>query len=224
MSPTTFDSLPVERPVQFWMDGRLLTTFYCTPMDLEDLALGFLMGRGLLDPACPPQIRVEEDPWRILAESPSPAIHAPAPGRAQESDWTTTLEEVVRQAEDTMEQTPLRKSSGGVHGASLRWSGGTVIREDIARHNAVDKVVGAGIIKGMDFTQTALFTTGRLSHEMLAKALAVGIPVVASMKYPSDLGVELAARNRMCVIGRALSPEPVVYTGGWRLGAQKEKQ
>ncbi len=222
MSQIISGRLPVERPVQLWLDGGLLATFYCTPADLEDLALGFLMGKGLLDPEHPPRIQVKEKPWRILAENG--AAPAAPPQSPLESPWTTTLEEVVHQAEDTMAGTPLRKESGGVHGASLRWPGGTVIREDIARHNAVDKVVGAGIIKGVDFSRTVLFTTGRLSHEMLAKALAVGIPVVASMKYPSDLGVELAAQNKICVIGKALSGEPVVYTGGWRLGTEEEKR
>ena len=216
MSQIISHRLPVERPVQLWLDGRLCTTFYCTPADLEDLALGFLLGRGLMDPPCLPRLQVKEGPLRVLAQAGEASV-PPFPD-PRHSPWTTTLEAVVRQAEDTMENTPLRQSSGGVHGASVRWPGGMVVREDIARHNAVDKAIGAGIMKEINFAGSALFTTGRLSHEMVAKAAAVGIPVVATMKYPSDLGVELAAQKGICVIGRVLSSSPEVYTGEWRLG------
>ena len=223
MSQIIFHRLPVERPVQLWLDGRLCTTFYCTPADLPELVLGYLMGRGLLDPARLPRIRTEEAPLRVAVETADP-LGKSVPRRETAAPWTTTLAEVVRQAEDTMENTPLRQSSGGVHGASVRWPGGMVVREDIARHNAVDKAIGAGIMKEINFARSALFTTGRLSHEMVAKAAAVGIPVVATMKYPSDLGVELAAQKGICVIGRVLSSSPEVYTGEWRLGLKLDNR
>ena len=97
-----------------------------------------------------------------------------------------------------------------------------MVREDVARHNAVDKVVGAGIIKGVDFSAAALFTTGRLSHEMVLKAAGAGVPVAVSMKYPSDLGAALAAQRKICVIGKVLSGAPVVYTNGWRVAQNRQ--
>ncbi|MCI8652738.1 MAG: hypothetical protein HFF11_03465 [Angelakisella sp.] len=210
---------PQERPVELWANGELLCTLYCTPQDLEDLALGHLMGRGLLDPGSPPAVAaVPGDPWRLETTLSLPG----KPGRDPAlSRWTTTLSQVVELAETAMEHTPLRKK-GGVHAAALGWEGGFLVREDVARHNAVDKVVGAGIIKGVDFSVAALFTTGRLSHEMVLKAAGAGVPVAVSMKYPSDLGAALAAQRKICVIGKVLSGAPVVYTNGWRVAQNRQ--
>lgn len=210
------DLYPQERPARLWVNGEPLQTFYCTPQDLGDLALGWLMGRGLLDPAAPPAVAVtpEGDGWRL-------EVTLSAPGRAAKppalSPWRTTLPRLTEMARQVMANTPLRQK-GGVHAAALWWDGGLLIREDVARHNAVDKAVGAGIIKGVDFSAAALFTTGRLSREMILKAAGAGIPAVVSMKYPTDLGAALADREKICVIGKVLSGAPVVYTQGWRLG------
>lgn len=209
------DLFPQERPAQLWAGEELLQTFYCTPRDLEDLALGHLLGRGLLDPAAPPAVAVSPgEPWRMDVPSPSRQLGVSPPSL---SPWRTTLPQLVELAQAVMENTPLRQK-GGVHAAALLWEEDLIIREDVARHNAVDKAVGAGIIRGVDLSAAALFTTGRLSHEMIAKAAGAGIPMVVSMKYPTDLGAALAAREKICVVGKILSGAPVVYTQGWRLG------
>lgn len=226
----TGEKLPRERGVKLWLDGQEYHTFYCTPRELGDLAVGCLFGKGLLVPGRLPSIQVSEgEPWTVrvrTGEGPLPA----APSGEVPSPWQPVpLAELVSLAERAMAETPLRRESGGVHAAALGWGGdlrngpGFLVREDVARHNAVDKVIGAGIIKGVDLGSVALFTTGRLSHEMITKAAAAGIPIVATMKYPTDLGVSLAARKGMCLAGGILSPQPKVYTGGWRLGLPEDK-
>jgi len=218
----TAEALPQERAVRLWLDGKFCHVFYCTPRDLPDLAAGFLLSHGLLEPGWLPALQVsEEEPWTVRAEKKGAPRPAPAAGPFR---WPIPLAQVLRLASDTMENTPLRRDWGGVHAAAIGWEDGELIREDVARHNAVDKVLGAGIIKGVDLGSAVLFTTGRLSHEMLVKAAAAGIPVAATIKYPTDLGVALAARKGMCVVGRVLSPEPVVYTGHWRLGLPEPRQ
>ena len=95
MSYAIPSSLPVERPVPLWVDGELIATFYCTPADLPELALGYLMGRGLLNPVRLPRVRVAENPLRVAAETICPAGR-PAPRQEADPPWATTLAEVAR--------------------------------------------------------------------------------------------------------------------------------
>lgn len=204
-----------------WVGERECHTFYCTPQNLPDLAVGFLFSRGMLDPDLLPDLRLSEgEPWIIRAEIKGKTPRKKPPSRR--SPWPIGLQDVVRLAQRAMEQSPIRQAEGGVHAAALGWGNTLLVREDIARHNAVDKAVGAAIIEGADFASALLFTTGRLSHEMLVKAALAGVEVAATMKYPTDLGAALAARKGICLVGRVLSPSPVVYTGGWRLGLDEE--
>lgn len=204
-----------------WVGERECHTFYCTPQNLPDLAVGFLFSRGMLDPDLLPDLRLSEgEPWIIRAEIRGKNPRKKPPPRR--FPRPIGLQDVVRLAQRAMEQSPIRQEEGGVHAAALGWGDTLLVREDIARHNAVDKAVGAAIIEGVDFGSALLFTTGRLSHEMLVKAALAGVEVAATMKYPTDLGAALAARKGICLVGRVLSPSPVVYTGGWRLGLDEE--
>lgn len=219
MSLSLPELYPQERLVQLWGNGELLYTFSCTPRDLPDLALGHLFSQGRLDSGCLPTVTVTPgEPARLEVSLSGGGKPGKDPAL---SPWRTTLPRLVELAEYAMAHAPLREK-GGVHAAALLWDGGILVREDIARHNAVDKILGAGIIKGVDFSSAALFTTGRLSHEMVAKTAGAGIPVVASMKYPSDLGAALAAERKICVTGKILSGAPVVYTQGWRVGLDRQ--
>lgn len=221
MTPETIPPLPRERQAVLWVEGRECHTFYCTPQNLDDLAVGFLFSRGMLDPDLLPDLRLSEgEPWIIRAKIKGKRPRKkPAPRRPP---WPIELREVVELARKAMEQSPIRSEEGGVHAAALGWGDTLLVREDIARHNAVDKAVGAAIIEGADFASALLFTTGRLSHEMLVKAACAGVKVAATMKYPTDLGAALAARKGICLVGKILSPSPVVYTGRWWLGLDEE--
>lgn len=130
----------------------------------------------------------------------------------------TSLPTTLRPAQALFERT------GGLHAAALFDSRGTLlaVREDVGRHNAVDKIVGQALLAGtLPLSEHILFVSGRGGFEIVQKALVAGVPVVASVSAPSSLAVQLARDNDLTLIGFLRERRFVVYSGERRLEAPK---
>jgi len=122
--------------------------------------------------------------------------------------------------EQMRRQQPLFRETGAPHAAALARRPlddaalhDTIVREDVGRHNALDKAVGAALHKGMDLRQAVLFLSSRLSFEMVAKAARAGIADVVGASAPTALAVELANRLGMFLAGFARGAGVTVYSG-----------
>jgi FdhD protein len=111
-------------------------------------------------------------------------------------------------------------ATGGLHAAGLFSADGELqlLREDIGRHNAVDKVVGARILAGTDPASPVLCVSGRIGFEIVQKAVAAGVGVLAAIGAPSSLAVQLAEESGLGLVGFLSTSRFVVYAGGDRLG------
>jgi FdhD protein len=110
--------------------------------------------------------------------------------------------------------------TGGVHCAALfHCMTGRLSRsrEDVGRHNAVDKLVGSVLNDGLDPGSYALFLSGRAGYELVQKAVMLGVPVVAAVSAPSSLAIEIAERFRVALVGFVRGERFNIYSHGWRI-------
>ena len=132
-------------------------------------------------------------------------------------EMLTTLPERLRAAQRVFD------STGGLHAAGLFTAGGDLIcqREDVGRHNAVDKVVGHALRSGLlPLRNTILMVSGRASFELTQKAVMAGIPMLAAVSAPSSLAVNLAVENGLTLVGFLRGTSMNVYAGTDRLQPQ----
>ena len=140
--------------------------------------------------------------------------------RPIDSTLTMNAETLCRLPEKLRARQPVFDRTGGLHAAALFNSEGELIalREDIGRHNAVDKVIGWALIEGLiPLNSHVLLVSGRGGFEIIQKAITAGIPVVASVSAPSSLAVQLAREMNLTLIGFLRGCRFVVYSGEPRL-------
>jgi len=232
------DTVAEEVPVAFLYNDSAFAVMLASPTDLEDFALGFSLGEAVVGD--PSEFRLVEcrrdrDSIALHAAIPQPRFDALAERRRALSgrggcglcgqEWLTatdgTLPSVTRAAplpvawlyrglEALQAQQLLNGLTGGVHAAAWVGQDDLLLREDIGRHNAVDKLVGA-LAHGQR-RNGLLLVTSRASYEIVLKAARANIAVVAAISAPTSLAIDLAQRSGITLIGFARGESLTVYS------------
>ena len=135
-------------------------------------------------------------------------------------DEAVSAQTLYRLPEQLRAQQDVFSATGGLHAAALFDFDGNLLalREDVGRHNAVDKLIGRALLDGMlPLRERILLVSGRMSFEIALKALAAGIPIVAAVSAPSSLAVEMCAAGGVTLVGFLRGETMNVYTHGERI-------
>jgi|TARA_B110000914_G_scaffold2901_1_gene2522 FdhD protein len=236
---TRDDLVAVEEPLQVVVDGRALAVLMRTPGDDEVLVMGFLLTEGIIDKA--DQVRRidleardnhamvfliddHQCDWERLTrhlfsasscglcgKATIDAILQSHPPIANKPDFDP---QAIQEAPDIMRAAQANfDSTGGIHASGVFSKEGAllVIHEDVGRHNALDKVIGEGLLKGINFSECFLLVSGRISFELMQKAVAARLPLVAGISAPSSLAVSFAKTSGQSLIGFLRPPKMNVY-------------
>ncbi|MFD0740465.1 formate dehydrogenase accessory sulfurtransferase FdhD [Lysobacter koreensis] len=246
------DAVVVETPVALLYNGLPFAVMMATPSDLDDFALGFALGEGIVARAdefrlvdtvrsdagialhgAIPQARFDalEHRRRNLegrsgcglcgVESLRDALR-PVPRVAVPADVSTAA---IRTALAALShQQPLNALSGGVHAAGFVHPDGLLVREDVGRHNALDKLVGALAVHPMpiDRRHGFLVITSRASYEIVHKAATAGIGAVIAISAPTDLAIRIADEAGITLAAFARGDTLNVYTHPARIVASRD--
>jgi FdhD protein len=236
------DLVAVEEPLEIRIGGVPVAVTMRTPGHDEELAIGFCLSEGLR----PLAARLPDDLAANTVEVEAPGADL---GRLQRSFYTSSscgvcgkgaleaiaveapriesglqaeaalvgrLPDLLRGAQAAFEAT------GGLHATGLFSAAGDLlcVREDVGRHNALDKVLGRAFLDGLlPLADSILCVSGRLSFELVQKAAVAGCPLLVAVGAPSSLAVELAADRGITLCGFVRGGSLNVYTEPWRVHA-----
>jgi FdhD protein len=236
------DEIAVEEPLEIRVEGRPIAVTMRTPGHDEELALGFLRSEGIAAVSARPtadlaanviDVEVEGDvdferlsrnfytssSCGVCGKGALEAVAVEAP--RVESELLVPAELIAVLPDRLREAQPTFAATGGLHATGLFDSGGEllVVREDVGRHNAMDKVVGWAFGQGLlPLTDKALCVSGRLSFELVQKAVVGGCPVVVAVGAPSTLAVDLARDRGVTLCGFVRGGRVNVYSEAQRIG------
>jgi len=241
------DCIAEEVPIALLYNDRPHVVMMATPRDLDDFALGFSLSEAILASAGElesietqtllegievrlrvPDARAEalETRRRNLtgrtscglcgAQALEDAVRQPASVQGGPNIDSAILQHALAQMH---QRQPLNVATGATHAAAWAQANGDIVllREDVGRHNALDKLIGALTRSGEDVQRGFLVVTSRASYEMVQKAATLGITLIAAISAPTALAIHLAEETGVTLIGFARSESHVIYTQPQRI-------
>jgi FdhD protein len=229
--------MPAERQITVYLNDIEVATMQASPADLEQLAVGFLVAEGLLvhrdallgidvdakrglvwvtsEESVPEDMTTRK---RYLTSGCGKGVTFASLGHARglepvTSTISVTADELYELVNAMARAADAYRETGGMHACGLGRMGSLeFVREDVGRHNAVDKVLGHAWLERVPVADGVLVCTGRISYEMAVKAAKAGVPIVVSRSAVTDLAAEIANSLGVTLVGYARGGKLTVYT------------
>lgn len=236
------DPVVREIPLTVIVDDTELVTLLCCPNDLEDLVAGFLFTSGLIRRREDiKNIVINSQQWIAYAAliEPKPAkdlifkrLYTPGCGKGTifynvsdimarakiTSNFKIESSVIAALMAEFQKKSEIYLKTGGVHSAGLADGQNILIfKEDIGRHNAIDKVIGCALSKRITFENKVMITSGRISSDVLFKIQKCGMPMIVSRSAPTNQAVKLARDMMITLVGFARGNRVNIYSRGDRV-------
>lgn len=224
------ERIVTDEQIKIVINDTVTRTFSISPDSLKEFAVGYILGEGLavsvdnitkleidentiyvdvdlVDFDIRKELVVGSDcfgGWRRKIEYINPV----------ESDYTVSKEDILEGFRRLKESAEVWKATGGTHIAGLvaKENDIFIAIEDVSRHVAVDKVIGASALKNLDFTKSFIVYSGRMPADMLIKIARIGIPILSSNAAPTSSGYEVALKARITLVGFARGERFNIYS------------
>ncbi len=237
------DVVIIEAPITIILNNQELVTLLCSPIDLKYLGIGYLFSEGLLaDKSDIAKVSVDEAKGIVRVETIAEkqpegelafkrlitsgcgrgaSLYSLADAQTLaevKSDMTISTNAIFTLVKDFHNQSQIFKETGGVHSAALCDAESVLIfKEDIGRHNAIDKIIGECMLNDISMENRIILTSGRISSEILLKVLKRNIPIIISRSAPTSVGVKLAYDLGITLVGFVRGTRMNVYTHPQRI-------
>jgi len=223
------DYIVSEEIASIYINNALYTRLSCSPAEIEYLGVGFLLTEGIIKNGIPFDYKVKNlEFYLTIDKSIEPTGYILRSAGCESGEFTFCRQELPRidssfklkiqklpeLFEKFNKKSKVFKLTGGVHAAAIS-DGKNILffSEDIGRHNAVDKVIGKTFLNGINFSTTILLSSGRISLEIVKKAITAGIPVVLSRSAPTSLAIQTASVKNLTLIGFLRGKRFNIYSG-----------
>jgi len=237
------DYVAEEKPLHIFLNKAHYVTIFCSPKNLEELAVGHLLSEGIIKSTqeieemnlkketCRIKLKPSVDLEKRLKHS---KLHSRVILSACGNDRPYQYSAKLSKAESNLKVKAkvvlecvnrlnaiacVFRKTGGVHAAAICQTDGTLIAfaEDVGRHNAVDKAIGTVALSKTDFGTCFLVLSGRLTGDIVLKAARVGLPIIASLAAAIDSGISIAEETNLTLVGFVRGKKMNIYSSPERV-------
>lgn len=221
--------MALEEKWEIYLNNQLIVSLFCSPVHIDELAVGFLTAEGII---CPDnsimEIEKKEKKVFIYADGVREVDFQKKTlttgcGMGITLGNITGIEEIkstkvfnikeIGQIIKKFQGASLENNqTGGLHSAGLLDKGELILRKDVGRHNAVDKIIGYSLLNSLSLDNQILFLTGRISTEIIFKAARVNLPIIISFSSATSLATETAQKLGITLIGYARKRKFYIYS------------
>lgn len=212
----TTEKVVKDETITLTINGNISRSLSAIEDSLKEFAVGYLFNENMvksmddiknieIDEI---QINVEIDDTLLKTNETVPCSDSAGGWRSKikdvtpvQSDFQVSVHELIDRIEELKDNAEIWQATGGTHVAGIVYDGQFIVKEDVSRHVAVDKVIGYGILNAFDLSKSYVIYSGRMPADMVIKMTRAGVPILASNAAPANSGYEIAKKGNITLVG-----------------------